>query len=119
MTKQKQPRRLHTISSKVSADQYELVARRAEHDRVSISEYVRLRSLAGVEAQLTIDYLQALMAEVCSLRTIIAYTVANLTTGRKLDAVFMKGLFADADAMKYQEADLRLAQARIRRPQES
>lgn len=58
------------------------------------------------------------MAEVCSLRTILTYTVANLTAGRKIDAAFMQALFAEADAAKHEQANLRLTQARIRRPQE-
>lgn len=118
MMLEKTKSRQHTISSKVTMDQYEMVARRAQADGVTLSEYVRLRSLAGPDARIVAEHLRAVMAEICALRTIISYTVANLTTGQKIDAAFMKELFAEADAAKEHQADTNFARARLRGLQE-
>lgn len=105
--------RMTTVSSKVTSDQHQRIAERARAKGVSVSEYIRQRVLSGLDEADVVDYCRALMAEVCSLRTILAYAVTNLAAGSRIDAAFMRDLFREADSMKAREAEVRLAQARL------
>lgn len=111
-------KRMTTIASKVTVDQYRMILQCAGSKGISVSEYIRQSLLSGKESEISLRHWNALMAEICSLRTILAYAVTNLATGRRVDAAFMKDLFAEADAMKARDAELRLAQARLLWPLE-
>lgn len=106
--------RRQTICSKVTVEEYRILLERAKAQDISLSEYVRLSTLSTPEAHSSESLLRELFAEVRAVRTIVAYTVANLSAGQKIDAKFINELFAEADAVKEHEAKATLARARLR-----
>src|SRR5438445_545826 len=95
-------KRIHTISTKVDADEKAWLQGQAAEAKLSPSEYYRRILIAEREKP---DELKLLAAEVRALRSIVLTFVRAALIGQHLTDAQIQQIVAVADATKYQRAE--------------